>query len=83
LESASVEEIDEPKFCRLVKQKNDGMKNGEGEGEITGDVVQAEIVQAAMRPVADGAVTERHQRAEQHVEGDGSYGGQADVGGEV
>ena len=27
-----VEEIDDPKFCRLVKQKNDGMKTGEGEG---------------------------------------------------
>jgi hypothetical protein len=37
--------------------------------------VQAEIVQAAMRPLADGAVAEGHQGAEQHVEGDESYGG--------
>jgi len=34
-------------------------------------------------PVADGAVAEGHHDAEEHVDGDGGYGGKADVGGEI
>ena len=70
-----VEEIDDAEPCRFVEEQNDGMNNGERESQIAGDVVQAEIIKAAMRPLADGTVTEGHQGAEQHVEGDGSDGG--------
>src|SRR4029077_20907460 len=59
------------------------MEDGEREGGVAGEVVQAEIVEAAVRPLADRAVAESHQGAEEHVEGDGSYGGEADVSGEV
>jgi len=57
--------------------------DGERECEVAGDVVPAKIVEPAVRPLADGAIAEDHQRAEEHVEGDGAHGGEADVGGEV
>lgn len=45
--------------------------------------MEAEIVEAVMRPVADGAVAKGHHDAEQDVNGDGGYGREAEVGGEV
>jgi hypothetical protein len=33
------------------------------QGDVAGPVVKAEIVEAVMRPVADGAVAESHQDA--------------------
>ena len=78
-----IEQIDHAEFCGLVEEQNDGMDNGEGEGDVAGDIVKAKIIEAAMRPLADGAVAENHERAEEHVEGDGADGGEADVGGEV
>src|SRR5713226_1183472 len=78
-----VEEIEDAEFRGFVEEKNDGMEDGEGEGDVAGEVVQAEIVEVAVRPLADGAVAEGHQGAEEHVERDGSYGGEADIGGEV
>jgi hypothetical protein len=82
-EMDGVEEIADAELRGFVEEENDGMENGQGEGGVAGEVVQAEIVEAAVRPLADGAVAEGHQGAEEHVEGDGSYGGEADVGGEV
>ena len=70
-----VEEIADAELRGFVEEKNDGMEDGEGEGGVAGEVVQAEIVEVAMRPLADGAVAEGHQGAEEHVEGDGAYGG--------
>jgi hypothetical protein len=78
-----VEEIDYAEFCGFVEEKNDGMDYGEGQGDVAGNVVKAEIVEVAVRPLADGAVAEDHQGAEKHVERDGAYGGEADVGREV
>lgn len=45
--------------------------------------MQAEIIKAMMRPLADGAVPESHHRAQQHVESHGAHGREADVGGEI
>jgi hypothetical protein len=70
-----VEEIADAELRGFVEEKNDGMDDGQGERGVAGEVVQAEIVEMAMRPLADGAVTKCHQGAEEHVEGDGSYGG--------
>jgi len=70
-----VEEIADAELRGFVEEENDGMDDGKGEGDVAGEVVQAEIVEVAVRPLADGAVAESHQGAEEHVEGDGSYGG--------
>ena len=70
-----VKEIEDSELRRFIEEKNDGMKDGEGESDVAGDVVQAEIIESAMRPLADGAVAKDHERAEEHVEGDGAYGG--------
>lgn len=78
-----VEEIEGAEFCALVQEKHDRMENGEGKREVAGDVVQAEIVDVAMRPLAYGAVAKGHQGAEEHVDCDGAYGGEADVGGKI
>jgi hypothetical protein len=59
------------------------MEEGDGERNVAGPVVEAEIVEAVMRPVADGAVAEGHHDAEEHVDGDGGYCGQAEIGREI
>jgi hypothetical protein len=76
-------EIGYAEFRGFVEEENDGMDDGEGEGNVAGDVVEAEIVEVAMRPLADGTVAEDHQRTEQHVDGYGAHGGETDIGGEV
>lgn len=78
-----VEEIENAELCGFVEQKNEGMKDREAQRDIPGNIVQAEVVQVAMRPLAHRAVPESHEGAEEHVESDGAYGGEADVGGEV
>ena len=59
------------------------MEERDDESDVAGPVVKAEIVEAAMRPVADGAVAEGHEDAEENVDSDGADGGEADVGGEI
>ena len=59
------------------------MEDCDDQGEVAGPVVETEIVEAAVGPVADGAVAEGHHSAEEDVEGDGGYGGEAEVGGEI
>jgi len=78
-----VEDVEDAEVGGLVEEKNDGMDDDEEEGEVAGPVVEAEIVEATVGPVADGAVAEGHQGAEEDVEGDGGYGGQAEIGGEI
>jgi hypothetical protein len=45
--------------------------------------VNAEIIEAVMGPGSVRAVAEGHEQAQEHVQGDGSDGGEAGVGGEV
>jgi hypothetical protein len=52
-----IEEIDYSEFCGFVQQENDGMEDGEGERGVTGEVVQSEIVEAAVRPSSMFRVT--------------------------
>src|ERR1700719_4293391 len=55
-----VEEIECAEFGGFVEEKNEGMENGQGERDVAGEVVQAEIVEVAMRPLAHRTVTESH-----------------------
>jgi len=70
-----IEEIEDAELGGFVEEKNDGVQDGEGERGVSGKIVQAEIVEAAMGPLANGTVAEDHQGAEEHVEGDSAYGG--------
>jgi len=70
-----IDDVEDAKLRRLVEEQREGMENCEDQGDVAGPVVKAEIVEAVMRPVADGAVAEGHHDAEEHVDGDGSYGG--------
>ena len=74
-----VNEIEDKEARIFVKEQNHLMKNGNGEGNVPGPVVKAEIIEPMMRPRAVGAVAEGHEQAEEHVEGDGAYSGEADV----
>ena len=78
-----VEDVEDPKLGGLVEEEREGMEKRDDEGDVAGPIVEAEIVEAVMRPVADGAVAEGHHDAEEHVDGDGGDGGEADVGGEI
>ena len=59
------------------------MEKRDGQGDVTGPVVETEIVESAMRPIAHGAVAEGHHHAKEHVDGDNADGREADVGGEI
>ena len=50
------------------------MEERDGEGDVPGPVVEAEIVEAAMRPVSHRTVAESHQDAEEHVDRDSAHG---------
>ncbi len=78
-----VEDVDDAELRRFVEEERQGMKERDGQGNVASPVVKAEIVEAAMRPAADGAVAEGHEDAEEDVDGDGADGGEADVGGEI
>ena len=69
-----VEEIGDTEFWGSVEEQRQGMEEGDGERNVAGPVVEAEIVEAAMRPVAHGAVAEGHHDPEKHVDGDGADG---------
>ena len=62
-------------FWGFVEEQRERMEECDDEGDVAGPVVEAEIVEAAMGPVADRAVAEGHHDAEEHVDGDGGYGG--------
>ena len=70
-----IEDVEDAEPGRFVEEEREGMEERDDEGDVAGPVVEAEIVEAAMRPVADGAVAEGHQDAEEDVDGDGGYGG--------
>ena len=58
-----IEDVEDAKFWRLVEEQRERMEKCDGEGEVTSPVVEAEIVEAVMRPVAHGTVAERHHDA--------------------
>lgn len=78
-----IDDIEDTKFWRLVEEQDDGVENRENQGEIAGPVVQLEIIETAMGPVAHRAVTKDHQHAEEHVDGDGADSDETEIGGEV
>ena len=58
-----IEDVEDAKFWRLVEEQRERMEKRDGEGDVASPVVEAEIVEAVMRPVADGAIAERHHDA--------------------
>ena len=66
-----IEDVEDAEFWGFVEEERERVKNGDGQGDVAGPVVEAEIVEAVMRPVAHGAVAEGHHDAEKDVEGDG------------
>lgn len=78
-----IDDIEDAKFWGFVKEQDDRMRGREEKSEVAGPVVQRKIIEAAMRPAADGAVAENHQHAEKHVDGDSADGDKAEIGGEI
>lgn len=72
--------IDDAKMRRLVEEKNNRVNDGEKKRDIAGPIVEAEIVEAAMRPGADRAVTKGHHHAEKHIDGESANGDEAEIG---
>ena len=78
-----VDDVEDAKFRGFIEKQRERMENRDDQGDVAGPAVEAEIVEAVMRPVADWAVAEGHHDSEEHVDGDGGYGGEADVCGEI
>jgi len=78
-----VEEIEDAEARVLVEEQNHRMKDGSCQRNVAGPVVNAEIVEAVMRPRAEGTVAESHEQAQKHIQGDGADSGEADVRGEI
>ena len=53
------------------------------ESKVTGPIVEAEVVESAVRPITIRAVPEGHEYAEEQVQRDRTDGHQADIGREV
>ncbi len=70
-----IDDVEGAEFWGFVEEQWERMENCEEESDVAGPVVKAEIVEAVMRPVTDGAVAEGHHDAEEHVDGDGGDGG--------
>ena len=66
-----IKDVEDAKFWRFVEEEREGMEDGDGEGDVAGPAVEAEIIEPVMRPIAHGAVAESHHDAEEDVEGDG------------
>ena len=78
-----IENVKQAEAGRLVEEQDERMDDGEEKREVAGPVVQGEIIEAVMRPGADGAIAEGHHDAEEHVEGDESDGDEAEIGGKI
>jgi len=70
-----IDDVEDAKFWRFVEEEREGMENCDDQGDVAGPVVETEIIEAVMRPIAHGAVTEGHHHAEQHIDGDGADSG--------
>lgn len=67
----------------LHKKQDERMGDGEEQREVPGPVVEAKIVEAAVRPGADRTVAKDHERAQEHVERHGAGSDEAKIGAEI
>lgn len=66
-----------------VDEQDRWMQERQRESHVAGPIVEAEVVEAVMRPAAMGAVAKGHEHSEEQVQHDRANGHQADVGREV
>src|SRR6266480_37995 len=78
-----IDEIHQAKARVFVQKQNGRVQERQRQGDIAGPVVQAEIVESAMRPRAVGAVAESHEHSEQEVQGNRADRNEADISGKV
>jgi hypothetical protein len=74
-----VNEIEKTETRIFIKEQNCRMKDSEGERNVPGPIVKAEIIESVMWPGAVGAVAEGHEQTQEHVQGDGADSEEADV----
>src|SRR5690242_17145398 len=63
----------------VVEEQRKRMERGESEGGIAGPAMNAKNVEAAVRPVAHGAVASENHQADEDVGSGESHGDEADV----
>ena len=76
-------DIEEAEGGATVQKQRKRMEYGEGECGIAGPAMNAKNVEAAVRPVADGAVASENHQADEDVGGGESHGDEADVCGNI
>ena len=75
--------VGEAKSRAEVEKKRERMERGEGQSGIAGPAMDAKNVEAAVRPVADGAVASENHQADEDVGGGESDGDEANVCGYI
>lgn len=78
-----IEDVAQPEMRGLNEKEDKRVRSSEEERDIPRPVVKPKIIEAAVRPVADGAIAEDHHSAEEHVDGDGADGDEAQIGAQV
>src|SRR5258705_3131158 len=78
-----IDEVEDAKGGSFAEEQDHRMEDGNEQRDVAGPVVDAEIIEAVMRPGAMRAVAEGHQQAQQHGQGDGADSGEAYVSREV
>jgi hypothetical protein len=78
-----VEEVLKAKAWVFVDKQDGGMQDRHRESNVAGAIVEAEVVESAMRPRTMWAVPKGHEHSEEQVQHDCTHGHKADIGGEV
>jgi hypothetical protein len=77
------EDVKDAEVRRVEEEQDEGMGEGEEEGAVGGPLMEEEDIEVAMRPVADRAVAQGDEKAEEEIDGDGSDGAEAKICAEI
>jgi hypothetical protein len=77
------ENVKNPEVRRADEEEDEGMSEGEEDGAVGGPLMEEEDVDMAMGPVADRAVAQGDEEAEEEIDGDGSDGAEAKISAEI
>jgi hypothetical protein len=77
------EDVEDAEVRGMEEEQDEGMGEGEEDGAVGGPLMEEEDVDVAMGPVADRAVAQGDEKAEEQIDGDGSDGAEAKICAEI
>jgi ribosomal protein S28E/S33 len=78
-----VDEVYQAKLRTFVERQNGRVQQRNRQSNVAGPVVQAEIIESAMRPRTMRAIPKRHEHPEKEIQCNCANGHKSDVGRKV